>query len=665
MTPIRRLLIANRGEIACRIARTARALGIETTAVYSDADRDALHLRSADQAIHIGPAPVAESYLSIDRILEAAKRSKADAIHPGYGFLSENAAFVRACSEAGIVFVGPSAQAIELMGDKACAKRAMIEAGVPCIPGYQGEDQRNQTLGEQAQKIGFPIMIKAAAGGGGRGMRLVQESSHMDTALEAARSEAIGAFGNGDLILEKAMVRPRHVEFQIFGDCEGNLVHLGERDCSVQRRHQKVIEEAPCPVITPELREAMGKAAVGAARAVNYLGAGTVEFLLTQDGAFYFLEMNTRLQVEHPVTEAITGLDLVALQIRVAAGEPLGFDQEDVQRLGHAIEVRVYAEDPRSEFMPSTGTIRSWQAPTGTGVRVDAGVETGSEVSPFYDPMLAKVIASGKTREEARRRLVQSLSQSLLVGPATNRDFLIDALKRDAFVRGEATTAFVEEEYGNKGFDVSPTLDDLGMAAALQYKLRNQQAVSESLGVNPELLNWSSNVRLEGVSVFKIDGELTTFSVQPRASGHYLVSVGDEYECEFKLLEVGQQRATIERSNERRSIVYFSQENNQEIFIATQIIEFSVEDVASGTIQDEVTGGGRVLSPMHGQVLEVLVQEGDQVVRGQRLAVIEAMKMQHEILAGVDGRVTCVHAEADAQIEMDGLMIEIEAQETA
>ena len=665
MNSIGRLLIANRGEIACRVARTARMLGMQTIAVHSDADRDALHVRAADQAIHIGPAPVAESYLSIDRILDAAKRTNADAIHPGYGFLSENAAFARACAEAGLVFVGPSAEAIDLMGDKARAKRAMIEAGVPCIPGYQGEDQHNETLLKQAQKIGFPIMIKAAAGGGGRGMRLVHESRHMQSALEAARSEAIGAFGSGSLILEKAVLRPRHVEVQIFGDCEGNLVYLGERDCSVQRRHQKVIEEAPCPVMTPALREAMGEAAVAAARAVSYLGAGTVEFLLSQEGSFYFLEMNTRLQVEHPVTEAITGLDLVELQLRVAAGEPLGFNQADVELAGHAIEARLYAEDPRSDFMPSTGTIHCWQAPTGTGVRVDGGVETGSEVSPFYDPMLAKVIASGSTREEARRRLVQSLSQSLLVGPATNRDFLIDALKRDTFVQGEATTAFIDEEYGNRGFDITPTLDDLGMAAALQYALRSRRAVSESLGVNPELLNWSSNVRLEGVSVFKIEGESKTFSVHPQASDHYLVCVQDEYQSEFKLLELDAQRATIERGNERRSIVYFSREDGREIFIATQFIEFSVEDVASGTIQDEATGSGRVLSPMHGQVLEVLVQEGDEVVRGQRLAVIEAMKMQHKILAGVDGRVKCVHAEANAQIEMDGLMIEIDAQESA
>ena len=371
------ILIANRGEIACRIMRTVREMGLRSVAVFSDADRNAPHVKLADQAVPIGPAPVGESYLVIEKIIEAAKSSGADAIHPGYGFLSENAEFATACADAGLIFIGPSPDAIALMGDKAVAKRRMIAAGVPCVPGYQGAEQDDATLIKESGKIGFPLMVKAAAGGGGRGMRLVNAASDLPAALADARSEARNAFGSDSLILERAIIRPRHVEIQVFGDTQGNIIHLGERDCSVQRRHQKVIEEAPCPVMTEALRTRMGDAAVLAARSVNYVGAGTVEFMLDDEDNFYFLEMNTRLQVEHPVTERVTGLDLVALQIRVAQGQPLGLSQDDIRLCGHAIEARLYAEDPANDFLPATGQIEYLSFPDMDGVRIDSGVESG------------------------------------------------------------------------------------------------------------------------------------------------------------------------------------------------------------------------------------------------------------------------------------------------
>ena len=660
MTGIKRLLIANRGEIACRVIRTAKSMGIDTVAVYSDADRQALHSRAADQAVHIGPSAVSESYLSKERIIQAARDTGCDAVHPGYGFLSENAAFAKACEDAGAVFVGPSASAIDLMGDKARAKRAMIEAGVPCIPGYQGEDQAIRTLIAEAKRIGFPIMIKAAAGGGGRGMRLVRDSSSLESAIETARSEALGAFGADDLILEKALAKPRHVEVQVFGDSHGNLVYLGERDCSVQRRHQKVIEEAPCPVMTAELRKAMGEAAVSVAKTVDYVSAGTVEFLLDEGGEFYFLEMNTRLQVEHPVTEFVTGMDLVELQLRVAAGEPLGFGQDDVRLSGHAIEVRLYAEDARNGFLPSTGKIEHWRSPVGNGIRVDAGVESGSEVSPFYDPMLAKVIASGATREAARQRLVEALSASALMGPATNRDFLIDALNRETFAKGQATTAFIDEEYGEAGFKLAPSLTDFGMAAVVQYRLRSLSALSESLDVNSELLNWSSGVSLDAVSVYRTDDGKKSFNTHPTGSQSYAVSVGENLLAEITILDADDQTMTLESGGERCRIAYHEHQNGLTLTLATDRIEFTLMDVAAGQSASDAGGSGKVVSPMHGQLLEFFVQPGDSVTKGQRLALLEAMKMQHEINAPIEGTVVEVHAEANEQVAMEALLIEIE-----
>ncbi len=445
-TPFFKILIANRGEIALRIMATCRRLGYGVVAVYSDADRESLHVREADQAVRIGEALPAQSYLNIAAIIAAAKASGAGAVHPGYGFLAENEDFAQACRDAGLVFIGPSPELIKAMGNKAGAKEIMQKAGVPVVPGYQGADQSDAVMLAEARTIGFPVMIKAVAGGGGRGMRLVADESEFAGALRSARSEANAAFGDGTVILERAIPNPRHIEIQVFGDRYGNAIHLGERDCSVQRRHQKLIEEAPSPAVSPKLRQRMGEVAVAAVRSLRYEGAGTLEFLLDERGEFYFMEMNTRLQVEHPVTEAITGLDLVELQLRVAGGEPLGLVQEDIKFSGHAIEVRLCSEDAEADFMPQSGTMARWQMPE--GVRVEHALQSGSEIPPFYDSMIAKLIGSGSNREEARSRLICGLEQTVAFGVTTNQSFLMACLRHPAFAQGRSDHRFHRQPPG-------------------------------------------------------------------------------------------------------------------------------------------------------------------------------------------------------------------------
>ena len=663
MTKINTLLVANRGEIACRVMRTAKAQGIKTVAVYSDADALAPHVKIADDAVRIGPAPVNESYLVIDNIIRAAKDTGADAIHPGYGFLSENAAFSQACANAGIIFVGPPEKAIDVMGDKARSKRAMIEAGVPCVPGYQDDDQSDDTLIAEAKKIGVPLMVKAAAGGGGRGMRLVHDLGEVPNAIKLARSEAENAFGNGELILEKAIIKPRHVEIQVFADSHGNCIHLGERDCSVQRRHQKVIEEAPCPVMTPELRAEMGAAAVEAARAVDYVGAGTVEFLLDQSGEFYFLEMNTRLQVEHPVTEEITGLDLVALQLKVAQGDLLGITQDDVKLSGHAMEVRLYAEDPADDFLPSTGHIDLWK-PSDLS-RVDSGIETGGEVSPFYDSMVAKIITHGTTRDEARRRMIKALSETALFGPKTNRDFLIDALDKPDFVEGQATTAFIAENYGDSGVDLGAlTFKYYAIAAVLQHKLRQQAAHKMALNVNAEMLDWSSTGALETVVQYagQNEGGEDTQTIHVHVSGphKYKVTRGSD-EADVELLSMLTDKAKLKVNGHNVIAIYHH--HHRTLHIALPERSLTVTDLTGLSAMEDAGGGGTVVAPMHGQLLEILVKEGVRVSKGDKLAVLEAMKMQHEILAEIDGTVQMIAAKEGTQIAADDLILEIVADE--
>lgn len=663
MKTITTLLIANRGEIAVRVARTAQAMGLRVVAVYSDADANAMHVRAADIAVRIGPANVTESYLNASAILEAARQSGADAIHPGYGFLSENQAFAAACEEAGIVFVGPPNEAIDVMGDKARAKRAMIAAGVPCIPGYQGEDQSIETLEREAAAVGLPVMVKAAAGGGGRGMRLVEDMAELASAIVMAQSEALNAFGSAELIIEKAVVRPRHVEIQVFADQHGNVIHLGERDCSIQRRHQKVIEEAPCPVMTAPLREAMGNAAVEAAKAVNYVGAGTVEFLLDESGAFYFLEMNTRLQVEHPVTEAVTGLDLVEWQLRVARGETLTIQQEDVVLLGHAIEVRLYAEDTAAGFLPSTGSVDLWHVPERTDLRVDSGVETGDQISPFYDPMVAKIITYGDTREDARSKMVAALKASALLGVSNNRDFLIDALQQEDFINGGATTAFIAEHYGDNFTAQLHPIDALSMAAVVQHKLAQAHFQAETLGVSTELLDWSSDARHEESYTYAWERQSIKLTLAVVACDEYRTTLEDA-QATVSVVHMGDNIAHLVVNNRHYHLAYQAKDSAT-LYLATDTATFNVtNEAALPPDSQEQAGSGSVVAPMHGQLLSILVEEGQSVVKGDRLAVLEAMKMQHELVAQVDGVVGSVWAKAGTQLAAGDriLMVESEAE---
>lgn len=657
LTSFNSILIANRGEIACRIMRTAKAMGLKTTAVYSEADAEAPHVKMADQAVCIGPAPVVESYLVMDKILDAAKQTGAQAIHPGYGFLSENADFARACEAAGLVFIGPEPEAIEVMGDKAKSKRRMIKAGVPCVPGYQGEKQDDATLLKESETIGFPMMVKAAAGGGGRGMRFVDDPKLLPDAIKDARSEALNAFGSDVLILERAVQRPRHVEIQVFADKYGLTIHLGERDCSVQRRHQKVLEEAPCPVMTPALRKAMGAAAVKAAKDIGYVGAGTVEFMLDSAGEFFFLEMNTRLQVEHPVTEMVTGLDLVALQIRIARGEALGLTQDDIILTGHAIEARLYAEDPANDFLPATGTIALFEPVTGQGIRIDSGIETGGEVSPFYDPMIAKVIAHGATREEARTKLIIALENTALFGLKTNKSFLIDALAHPDFTKGEATTAFIGENFGTDNLS-QPKLTTIAAitAALIQYECARDTALEKSLPIAPELMNWSSATKIGTPYSYQDGDDIILVTVTPQSGSSYLANNKN-----VTVLYREENAIYLDIEGERLKALYHAASPAEiELSIGRDSYKLTNKNAIIASQEEEAAGAGAVIAPMHGSVLELFVEVGDGVTKGQRLAVLEAMKMQHEILADIDGTVTTVHVVVGAQVAADTVMIEIQ-----
>ncbi|MDP1839582.1 MAG: acetyl-CoA carboxylase biotin carboxylase subunit [Reyranella sp.] len=619
MTGFAKILIANRGEIAVRIHRTAQAMGYRTVAVYSDADKTALHVSVCDEAVRIGPASVGESYLSIDRILEAAHTSGADAVHPGYGFLSENAEFAAACEKAGLVFIGPPPAAIAAMGNKAAAKRRMIESGVPCVPGYQGADQSDANLEKEARKIGLPVMVKAAAGGGGRGMRLVEHNGDLLEAIRTARAEAESAFGSGELILEKAVVDARHVEIQVFADAHGNVIHLGERDCSVQRRHQKVIEEAPSPAVDAGLRDRMGAAAVAAAKAIGYRGAGTVEFLLGSDGAFYFLEMNTRLQVEHPVTEEITGLDLVEWQLRVARGERLPLTQQQVTFKGHAIEVRLYAEDAYNGFLPQAGRVDVWQPASGAGVRLDYGVTDGSTISPFYDPMIAKVIAHGATREEARTRLVRALRETVILGPTTNRHFLIRLLEHPDFAAGKATTAFL-----TKHAFPAPAISDAHWDTAARLLWRASAARYPA-----PLRGWRNS--------------------NPEPAPIRLAAGGLE-----RLLQV----ASADGANAPFHI------DGDDVIVDLDALTVRFTDKTYAPPATAAAGSdGKLRAPMDGRIVAIKVAAGDTVARGQTLVVLEAMKIQHQLKAVLDARIESISVQEGQQVANRTVLITMAGEE--
>ena len=663
------ILIANRGEIACRVIRTAKKLGYRTVAVYSDADASAPHVQLADDAVRIGPGPVGESYLVPELILQAAASSGAESIHPGYGFLSENAAFAEAVESAGLVFIGPTREAIDVMGNKAESKRRMIEAGVPCVPGYEGHDQSDKTLLAEGLKIDLPLMVKAAAGGGGRGMRLVHDQADLANAIKLARAEAEGAFGSGELILEKAIIKPRHVEIQVFADTMGNTVHLGERDCSVQRRHQKVVEEAPCPVMTPELREKMGQSAIDAAKSVNYRGAGTVEFLLDDSGFFYFLEMNTRLQVEHPVTELITGLDLVALQISVAQGEPLGLSQADITLEGHAIEVRLYTEDPSQDFLPASGPVDLWVPAPGVGVRIDDGISSGQAISPFYDPMVAKIIGYGPTRETARLRLIGALKETVLFGTPNNKDFLIQCLEKQSFIDGAATTAFIAEEFSEADLAVAPvSFSDSAVAATLDLWLENKADFQHSLLVSCELKNWTMASAMVSRKQYQFDETTHDLSISPVNSSVDTYQVTDataEQSAVIQVLSI-QANAAVVLLDGVKLVAQFMQRQRGQMYcsIGGRGAFFKDLIILDGALAEAV-GGGRVIAPMHGLLLEVMVKPGEEVSKGQTLAVLEAMKMHYEIQAEIDGTVAEVTAVAGKQVAADDVLIDINENEDA
>lgn len=667
-TPITRILIANRGEIACRIIRTARAMGIDTLAVYSDADAGAPHMVLADRAVNIGPGPVGDSYLCVEKILDAARQAGADAIHPGYGFLSENADFAQACADAGLVFIGPPPSAITAMGNKAQAKQLMITSGVPCIPGYEGADQSDETLIAAGQDIGVPVMVKAAAGGGGRGMRFVHDESDLRQAIQLARSEGQSAFGSGELIIEKAILSPRHVEVQVFADAHGHCISLGERDCSVQRRHQKVLEEAPCPVMTPDLRRAMGEAAVRAAQSIDYVGAGTVEFLLDASGEFYFLEINTRLQVEHPVTELITGLDLVELQIRVARGEVLNLNQTDIQLSGHAVEARIYAEDPGQDFMPSLGDIALWSPPAGAGIRVDDGVVTGQTISPYYDAMVAKIIAHGETRAQAVDRLIKALRGTALLGVANNIEFLIACLDTPAFRAGEATTAFIAETFGAEGFVGAPVTPHIAAIAALvRHRAEQARAAAKALTPRDELMGWSSTGVLSSRYDLVCGDAAFGVTIQQRAGGRDIRASVDGRKCSepFTL--------TLDHRGEGRFLAVVN--GCAQSVIAHDIIarvcpdgrvhlalsgaHYTFEPVAVG-IANVTLAAGAVLAPMPGVLVDVRVGKGDSVTAGDVLGVVEAMKMQHQLITQIDGTLANTPPKPGSQVAAGDTLFQVE-----
>jgi 3-methylcrotonyl-CoA carboxylase alpha subunit len=650
------VLIANRGEIACRIARTAKRLGMRTIGVYSAADARALHPRMCDEAHWLGPADAHESYLSIERLIDVAMRSHAECVHPGYGFLSENAGFAEACAQAGLAFIGPPAAAIRAMGLKDRAKALMQKAGVPVVPGYHGERQDAKFLKEKAYEIGYPVLIKPAAGGGGRGLRRVDRHADFEAALASAIREAEAAFGSSRVLIEKLVSSPRHIEIQVFADRHGQAVHLGERDCSLQRRHQKVIEEAPAPGMTGELRAQIGAAAVAAAKAVGYVGAGTVEFIADGSSglradAFWFIEMNTRLQVEHPVTEEVTGLDLVEWQFRVAAGEQLPLQQSELRMSGHAVEARIYAEDPTNDFLPSTGRIVGLQLPD--GVRVDSGVEQGAEVTPFYDAMIAKLIAHAPSREDAIERLADALDRTLIAGPRTNVALLAALCRAPEFRQGRVDTEFIDRSLAALG--IVPTGPDPA-AAALGVTLLLAAAGSEAEPVDgdefaagsPANSPWATRdgFQLGGARSLAVpilfDGENADATVSYGTDGAH-VTVG------------GVAPATDAQAFAAQDQVFVLRHGRQ---TRVRIKDFGAAANAAGQ------GDGVVRAPMHGRVLELFVQVGDHVAAGARLAVIEAMKMEHTLQAPFAGVVRRVAVAAGVQVVDGGEIMVIEPAES-
>ncbi len=661
-----KILIANRGEIACRIARSARRMGIRTVAVYSDADVGALHVDACDEAVRLGPAAPRESYLNGAAIIAAARATGARAIHPGYGFLSENEAFATACAAAGIVFIGPPPAAIAAMGSKSAAKSIMAKAGVPLVPGYHGDDQDPVALAREAAAIGYPVLIKATAGGGGKGMKIVTRADDFTAALASAQREAKASFGDERVLVERYLTAPRHIEIQVFADTRGNAVHLFERDCSVQRRHQKVLEEAPAPGMTPERRRAMGDAAVAAAAAIGYVGAGTVEFIAEQDGRFYFMEMNTRLQVEHPVTEMITGLDLVEWQLRVAAGEALPLTQDAIAICGHAIEARLYAEDPDRGFLPSIGTLVHWRMPEATPeLRVDTGVREGDEVSPYYDPMLAKLIVWGEDREQACAHLLAALAGCEVVGVASNIPLLERIVAHQAFASGRVDTGLIERNHDALFPAAEPLPERVLLAAAVaEYTGIALDAVEAARASGDPWSPWHvrdawwPNSDRHAVSLRYADGDDTVdLSVRPAGERSLDVRLPgrevrvDLGESDGRLL-LGFDGATI-----RATVIAVGEERH--VFAADARRRLWLIDPLAHAADDDAHGG-HLIAPMSGAVVAVLVAPGDRVAKGAPLIVLEAMKMEHTIVAPAEGIVAAVHFRIGDRVAEGADLVDLE-----
>ncbi|GAB2177452.1 acetyl/propionyl/methylcrotonyl-CoA carboxylase subunit alpha [Dongia sp. agr-C8] len=648
MRAIDTVLIANRGEIACRIIRTLRRMGIRSVAVYSEADRNALHVALADAAYEIGAAPPRESYLNQANILKAAKESGADAIHPGYGFLSENATFAEACAKSGVIFIGPPASAIRAMGSKSEAKALMEKAGVPLVPGYHGADQSLKVLQTAADKIGYPVLIKASAGGGGKGMKVATSAAEFKDALESAQREAKNAFADDRVLIEKYLTQPRHIEAQIFGDSHGNIIHLFERDCSIQRRHQKVIEEAPAPGLSAERRAAIGKAAVEAGRAVGYVGAGTVEFIVEGEN-FYFMEMNTRLQVEHPVTEAITGLDLVEWQIRIARGEKLPKTQSELAIQGHAMEVRLYAEDPAREFLPQTGALHHLRFPD--DARVDSGIRAGDAVSIHYDPMIAKLVTHGADRAEAIARLRRALAATEVGGLATNLDFLQAILRQQDFAAGKVDTGFIERHRAELLPEAPPLpVNALALAALAVLRAGERDAVTQSGDPHSpwaRLPGWRLNRDAYADLVFQHGEAVLSLRAHYRASGYALDLPDGTVEADATLDVDGAAAARIGGTRCKGRVVRRDTECLVFLDGATHRLTLIDPRRPSGS---HAATTGKILAPMPGTVTKVLVVAGVAVSKGAVLAIVEAMKMEHAVKAPRDGKVKAVHFAAGDQV---------------
>ena len=641
-----RLLIANRGEIACRIMRTAKALGLTTVAVHSDVDRDARHVREADLKVNLGGSKAADSYLQIDKLIEAARISGAQAIHPGYGFLSENADFARAVEQAGLVYLGPPASAIDAMGSKSAAKALMEQAGVPLVPGYHGQAQDAETFRAAAARIGYPVLLKATAGGGGKGMKVVERADDMAEALASAQREAASSFGDSRMLVEKYLLKPRHVEIQVFADQHGHCIYLNERDCSIQRRHQKVVEEAPAPGLSPQLRAAMGAAAVKAAQSIGYVGAGTVEFLLDARGEFFFMEMNTRLQVEHPVTEAITGLDLVEWQLRVAQGEALPLLQEQVPLHGHAIEVRLYAEDPANEFLPATGTLELYrESQPGAGRRVDSGVEQGDVISPFYDPMLGKLIAWGETREQARLRLLAMLDEFAVGGVKTNLPFLRRIIGHAAFAEAELDTDFIPRHQGQLLPEQTGLSEAFWQAAGFAWLHSELPCARIDTLHSP----WAEISGLRAGLPSERVVQLTT------ESQTHVVRLNNEsavYRLSGEALLTERQGITESRLAVRRGDTLFLKWEGD----LYAIKRFDPAAAADASHHPQVG----LTAPMNGSIVRILVEVGQQVDVGAQLVVVEAMKMEHSIRAAKAGTITALHCREGEMVSEGVVLVEVE-----